>query len=240
MVMIEAVLCAASLSLCYSATCYRIDECITSCWCMRVSKYKDPTLHIQAERTQIQWRQPSLGCCFHEDYNIMAFRICIHRFCLVGDKAVIPIVSPLLHMDNWCQSSAVDANYHTEKILYSFHEISMSCTSITKYTVRVLDRHPSEKSSELIHSICSTNMISYQSQRDSACLPTEGTWQGGSCIQIWCTVSFSPIHHLNVSLGANSIEYRSRQTKIHIAIKHLDDIVFFWCSFYNQEQYSDV
>ena len=87
----------------------------------------------------------SLGCCFHEDYNIMAFKICINRFWLVGGKAFILIGFPLLHMYNWCQSSAVDANYHTDKRLYSFHEISMSCTDITKYIVRVLDRHPSEK-----------------------------------------------------------------------------------------------
>ena len=37
----------------------------------------------------------------------------------------------------------------------------------------------------------------------------------------------SHIHHLNVSHSANFVEYRSRQTKIHIAIKHPDDIVFF-------------
>ena len=47
MVMIKAILCAAILSLCYTATCYGIDECITSCWCMGVSKYKDSTLHIK-------------------------------------------------------------------------------------------------------------------------------------------------------------------------------------------------
>ena len=81
--------------LCYSATCYGIDECIGSCWCMGDSKYKDSTLHIHAERTQIQWRWPSLGCCFHEDYNIMAFRICMIRFWLVGGKAIILIGFPL-------------------------------------------------------------------------------------------------------------------------------------------------
>ena len=115
MVMIEAILCAASLSLCYTATCYGIDECIGSCWCMGESKYKDPDLHNQAERPQIQWRRPSLGCCFHEDYNIMAFRIFINRFWLVGGKAFVLIGFPLLHMYSWCQSSAVDANYHAEK-----------------------------------------------------------------------------------------------------------------------------
>ena len=91
MVMIKVILCAASLSLCYTTTCYGIDECIASCWCMGVSKNKDSTLHIQAERTQIQLRQPSLSCCFHEDCNIMAFRICINRFCRVGGKAIILI-----------------------------------------------------------------------------------------------------------------------------------------------------
>ena len=46
----------------------------------------------------------------NEDYNIMACRICINRFCLVGSKAIILIGFPLLYMYNWCQSSAVDAN----------------------------------------------------------------------------------------------------------------------------------
>ena len=163
MMMIEAVLSATSLSLCCTVTCYGIDECLGSCWCMGDSKYKDSTIHIQAKRTQIQWRRPSLGCCFNEDYNIMAFRICINRFWLGDGKAIILVGFPRLHMYSWCQSSAVDGNYHTDKGLYSFLEISM-CTNITKYTVRVLDRHPSEKCSELIHPICPTSMISYQSQ----------------------------------------------------------------------------
>ena len=182
--MTEAIWCAASLSLCYTATCYGIDECIGFCWCMGDSKYNDSTLHIQAERRQIQWRRPSLDCCFHEDYNIMAFRMCINRFWLIGGTAITLIGFPLLHMYSWCQSS---------------------------------------EGSELIHSIFPTSMISYQSQwvhANSACLATEGTWQ------IWFTGSFSSIRHLNVSLVANFVEYRSRQTKIHTAIKHPDDIVF--------------
>ena len=182
------------------------------------------TLHIQAKWTQIQRRRPSLGCCFQENCNIMAFRICINMFWLVGDEAIILVGFPLLHMYSWCQSSAVDANYHTDKRLYSFHEISTSCTNITKYPVRVLDRHHSEKCSELTHSICPISMIWYQSKWYNACLATEGTWQAGSCMEIWCTGSFSSIHHLNVRLGANFVEYRSRQTEIHIAIKHPGDI----------------
>ena len=70
MLMIKAILCVACLSLCFTATCYGIDECIGSCWCMWDSKCKDSILHIEAKRTQIQWRRPSLGCCFHEN-NIM-------------------------------------------------------------------------------------------------------------------------------------------------------------------------
>ena len=70
----------------------------------------------------------------------------------------------------------------TDKRLFCFHQTRMSCTNITKYTVWVLDRHPSEKYSELIHSLCSTSMISYQSQWDSACLATDGTWQWGCCM----------------------------------------------------------
>ena len=72
------------------------------------------------------------GSPANEDYNIMARRICINRFWLVGNKAIILIDFPLLYMYRWCQSSAVDANWHTDKRLCSFHEISMSCTNIAK------------------------------------------------------------------------------------------------------------
>ena len=110
MVMIEAILCAVSLSLCYTATFYGIGECIGSCWCMRDSKYKDSIVYIQAERKPIWWRRPSLSCCFHEDYNIMVCRICINRLWLVGGKTIILIGFPLLHMYIWCQSTVVDTN----------------------------------------------------------------------------------------------------------------------------------
>ena len=93
-VMIEVILCAASLSLCYTATCYDISGCIGSCWCMGDSKCKASTLHIQAEQTQIQWKQPLLVCCFHDVYNIMARRICINRFWLASGKAIILIGFP--------------------------------------------------------------------------------------------------------------------------------------------------
>ena len=59
------------------------------CWYMGDSKCKDSTL--QAEQTQIQWKQPWLVCCFHDVYNIMALRICINRFWLAGGKAIILI-----------------------------------------------------------------------------------------------------------------------------------------------------
>ena len=97
-VMIEAILCAASLSLCYTATCYDINGCIGSCWCMGDSKCKDSTLHFQAEQTQIQWKQPLLVCCFNDVYNIMARRICINMFWLAGGKAIILIVFPFIHV----------------------------------------------------------------------------------------------------------------------------------------------
>ena len=102
--MIEVILCAATLSLCYTATCYDIFECIGSCWCMRHSKYKDSTLHIQAEWTQIQWRRPSLVCCFHEDYHKMTCWWQSHY----------PNWFPLSHMYSWCQTSAVDAIQRTK------------------------------------------------------------------------------------------------------------------------------
>ena len=116
--------------------------------------------------------------------------------------------------------------------MYGFHQININCTNITKYTVEVLDRNPSEKCSGLIHSLCPTSMISYQCLWGSACLATEGTWQWGYCMQIWCTGSFSSIHHPNVSLDANFVHpAHELQTKTHIATKHPDDIVFLWCSF---------
>ena len=90
-VVTEAILCAASLYLCYTATCYDISGCIGSCCCMGDSKGKDSILHIQAEQTQIQWKQPLLVCCFHDVYNIMAWRICINKFWLAGGKAIILI-----------------------------------------------------------------------------------------------------------------------------------------------------
>ena len=60
-------------------------------------------------------------------------------------------------------------------------QISISCTIITKYTlnVTVLDKYPSEKCSELIHYLCPTSVLSYQSHWDNAWLATEGTWQWG-------------------------------------------------------------
>ena len=158
-VMIEAILCATSLSLCYTATCYDINGCIGSCWYMADSKCKDSTLHIQAEQKQMQWKQPLLVCCFHDVYNTMARRIW-----LAGGKGHCPNWFPLLHMYSWCQSSAVDANWLRDKRVYSFHQINMSCTNTTKYNAQVLDRNPSEKRSELIYSLCPTSMLWYQSQ----------------------------------------------------------------------------
>ena len=93
-VMIKVILCAASLSLCYTATCYDISGCIGSCWCMGDSKCKASILHIQAEQTQIQWKQPLLVCCFHDVYNLMAQRICINRLWLAGGKVIILIGFP--------------------------------------------------------------------------------------------------------------------------------------------------
>ena len=121
LLMIEAILCAASLSLCYTATCYNISGCIGSCWCMGDSKCKDSTLHIQAEQTQIQWKQPLLVCCFHDDYNIMARRICINRFWLAGGKAIILLVP--LFIKNVVAVAAYSrlasrsqAKFHTKKL----------------------------------------------------------------------------------------------------------------------------
>ena len=46
MVMIKAILCAASLPLWYTATCYGIDEIIRSCWWTGDSKNKDSAFQI--------------------------------------------------------------------------------------------------------------------------------------------------------------------------------------------------
>ena len=162
-VVTEAILCAASLSLCYTATCYDISGCIGSCCCMGDSKCKDSTLHIQSEQTQIQLKQPLLVCCFHDVYNIMARRICINRFWLAGGKAII-LIGFLFYTCIIGVNPQPWMPINTDKRVYSFHQISMSCTNTTKYTAQVLDRNPSEKCSELMHSLCPTSMLWYQSQ----------------------------------------------------------------------------
>ena len=111
---------------------------------------------------------------------------------------------PLLYMYSWCQSSAMDAYYHTDKRVYSFHQISMSCTNTTKYIAQVLDRNPSEKCSELIHSLCPTSMLWYQSQYQSM----SSNWGNLTMRFLHANVMyriFLPVHHLNVSLYANFV-----------------------------------
>ena len=161
-VVTEAILCAASLSLCYTATYYDISGCIVSRCCMGDSTCKDCTLHIQAEQTQIQWKQPLLVCCFHDVYNIMARRICINRFWLAGGKAIILIgflfytrivgVNP----QPW-----MPINTQTNECIASIR--SAWVAPIPPNTL-LLDRNPSETCSELIHSLCPTSMLWYQSQ----------------------------------------------------------------------------
>ena len=163
-VMIEGILCAASLSLCYTATCYDISGCIGSCWCMGDSKCKASTLHIQAEQTQIQWKQPLLVCCFHDVYNIIVRRICKNRFWLAGGKAFILIGFPFytcivgVNPQPW-----MPINTQTKECIASIRSAWVA-PNTTKYTAQVLDRNPLEKCSELIHSLCPTTMLWYQSQ----------------------------------------------------------------------------
>ena len=159
-VVTEAILCAVSLSLCYTATCYDISGCIGSCCCMGDSKCKDSTLHIQAEQTQIQWKQPLLVCCFHDVYNIMARMICINRFWRAGGKAIILIgflfyacivgVNP----QPW-----MPINTQTNECIASIRS-----TWVAPIPPNTLLRNPSEKCSELIHSLCPTSMLWHQSQ----------------------------------------------------------------------------
>ena len=62
MVMMEAArLCTASLSLCYTATCYGIDDCIGPCRCLGDSEYKDSTFRIPVEPTGILNQIPSIA-----------------------------------------------------------------------------------------------------------------------------------------------------------------------------------
>ena len=89
MVMVDAILFAASLSLCYTATYYGTDQCIGSCWCMGDSKYKDSTLHIKAEGTQITVEAAFAGLLL--SWGLQHNGICINRFWLVGGKAIILI-----------------------------------------------------------------------------------------------------------------------------------------------------
>ena len=64
---------------------------------------------------------------------------------------------------------------------------------------------------DTFHLAYKSDIISEQPM--SACLAPEGTRQGGSCLEIWCTRSCSHIHHLNVSLSANFVECRVGRQK---------------------------
>ena len=176
MVMIEAKLCAASLSLCYTATCYDIFECIGPCWSMRDSKYKDSTLHIQAEWTQIQWRRPALVCCFHEDYHIMTSWWQSHYpnwfplyTCIVG-------ANPRLWMPFNAQTKDCRASSRSGWVAsISANTLFGSWTDTLQKSVQ----------NWYIPFAYKNDIISEPMR--SACLETNGTWQWGSWMQIWCT-----------------------------------------------------
>ena len=76
----------------------------------------------------------------------LACRICSKDSDLLVAKPLSQLVFPLytcivgVNPRPWMLIDTV-----TDKRLYCFHQIRMSCTNITKYTVRVLDKHPSEK-----------------------------------------------------------------------------------------------
>ena len=108
-VMIEVILCAASLSLCYTATCYDISGCIGSCWYMGDSKCKASTFISKPNKHK------SSGSCL---CWFAAFMSLQHNGSKDMRKQVLtcwwqshyPNWLPLLYMYSWCQSSAVDAN----------------------------------------------------------------------------------------------------------------------------------
>ena len=98
MVMIEVLLCVASISLCYTAT---LDP--AGAW--EIASTRTPPFISKPDKHRSSGGGPA-----NEDYNIMVCRICINRFWLVGSKATILNGFPLLYMYSWCQSSTMDAN----------------------------------------------------------------------------------------------------------------------------------
>ena len=98
MVMIEVLLCAASISLCYTAT-------LGPAGAWEIASTRTPPFISKPDKHRSSGGGPA-----NEDYNIMVCRICINRFWLVGSKATILNGFPLLYMYSWCQSSTVDAN----------------------------------------------------------------------------------------------------------------------------------
>ena len=137
-VMIEVILCAASLSLCYTATCYDISGCIGSCWCTGDSKCKfHPSYPSRTNTNPVEAAFTGLllpWCLQHNGSKDMHKQVLTCWW-----QSHYPNWFPLLYMYSWCQMDA-------------------------KYTAQILDRNPSEKCSELIHSLCPTSMLWYQSQ----------------------------------------------------------------------------
>ena len=130
----------------------------------------------------------------NEDYNIMACRICINRFwlvfpfytCIVGvnHRPWMPIDTQTKDYAASMRSAWV-APISPNKLLESWTDTLQKSIQSWQFPLPYK------------YDIISEPM---------RCLATEGTWQWGSCMQIWCTGCTSPIHHLNVSPGANFVD----------------------------------
>ena len=145
---------------------------------MHGSKYKDSILHIPAQHTQIQWRQPLLVCCFLEDYNIYGLQDMHKQMAKSLSWLVFPFHLCIIVFKLWLW---MPINTQTKDCTASLRSAWVAPVSPTTL-LGVLDRNPSEKFAELIRYLCLTSMISHQSQWDTACLATEGTWQWGFCM----------------------------------------------------------
>ena len=70
--------------------------------------------------------------------NLMDRRICIYRFWLAGGKAII-LIGFLFYTCIVGFNPQPWMPINTQTKVYSFHQITMSCTNTTKYTAQVME-----------------------------------------------------------------------------------------------------
>ena len=108
-VMIEVILCVASLSLCYTATCYDISGCIGPAGTWEIASVRLPPFISKPNKhkssgSSLCWFAAFM-CLQHNGSKDMRKQILTCWW-----QSHYPNWFPLLYMYSWCQSSAVDAN----------------------------------------------------------------------------------------------------------------------------------